>query len=431
MLVVAASACRKPEDDLGLELLPSDPLGTTVEDVAIRAYSIADTAIRTSGLSRHLVGSYLDPQFGSVKVGTVMQVRLSVGNVGNGLDTSGLVADSLVLVLPFDGINAGYGRFDPQVFQVFEIQNDLSADSLYYTDRVPSFDASADLVADRGGVVDPAPTSEVIIGTDTLAPQLRIRLDAALAERILNAFGTSALVDNTSFLQFLKGLYVTVDNGAQTPFQQGVLYLALLNANAGLHLYYHDTNGPGTTQRLLMPINQNSVRYSVVEFDRTQALDQGLAVALADTSVPATRCYVQALGGLRTGIRLPDVSEMTNDGRILVKATLEVPVSGTFDAALTPPTQLFIFRQDDDGDDQFLIDQLGGVGLIDGTYDADDRTYRFNITRHVQGVLNGSIANDPLELVPGSSGITVDRAVIAGPAAPDGGMRLQLTFTTY
>lgn len=122
---------------------------------------------------------------------------------------------------------------------------------------------------------------------------------------------------------------------------------------------------------------------------------------------------------------------MTNDGRILVKATLEVPVSGTFDAALTPPTQLFIFRQDDDGDDQFLIDQLGGVGLIDGTYDADDRTYRFNITRHVQGVLNGSIANDPLELVPGSSGITVDRAVIAGPAAPDGGMRLQLTFTTY
>ena len=89
------NGCRKPDDDLGLELLPGNELGLSGEEVPLRAYSFQQDRIRTSGLTRNLLGSYLDPQFGLVKTGIVTQLRLSSSNVGSGLDTTGLQADSL------------------------------------------------------------------------------------------------------------------------------------------------------------------------------------------------------------------------------------------------------------------------------------------------------------------------------------------------
>ena len=430
-VVLSLGACKKPEEDLGLDLLPGDPLGSTVETTLLRAYTVEDTVVRTSGLSRQLLGSYVDPQFGTVKAGLVAQIRLSV-NVVLGQDNSGLVADSIVLALPFDGANTYYGNLDPQVFEVYEITDDLSVDSLYYSDRVPAFIAE-DLVADRGGSITPRPTLRPVVGSDTLAPQLRIRLSNELAGRFLAAFGTSAMTDNTSFLQFFKGLYVTVNNGQQLPFEQGVLYFNLLNTASKVTLYYRNTLGtdPDLPLKFDLPINQNSVRYSVTEFDRSTAVDPGLNAALADTSLPASTTYVQAMGGLRTGILLPDIMEFANTNRALAKAELVLPISGTFNAFLGPPVQLFIFRRDSLGKDVFLPDQLAGIGAINGNYSASERSYRFNITRYVQGLLNGTIPNTGLELVPGSSGVSVNRAVLAGPSQAEGAMHLQLTFTTY
>jgi hypothetical protein len=217
------------------------------------------------------------------------------------------------------------------------------------------------------------------------------------------------------------------------PFEQGVLNLNLLSSGAKATLYYKDLSSPtpDTQLRLDLPINQSSVRYNVVAFDRSQATTPGLAEAIADTAMIAERVYVQAMGGLRTGIRFPDLDSLTHQGKALAKAELLVPIGGTFNPFTGPPTQLFVFRKDEDGKDAFLPDQLAGLGVIDGLYSSADRAYSFNITRYVQGLLNGSIPSGPIELVPGSSGVSVNRAVLAGPAGADGGMRLQLTFTTY
>jgi hypothetical protein len=432
MLVTMVVACRKPEEDLGLDLLPAEELGSGVETVAVRAYTRADTAIRTSGLTRQLLGSYLDPQFGLSRVGTVFQLRLSVNNVGAGQNNSGLVADSVVLALPFDGSTLPYGGTDAQVFQVFEVTEALSVDTLYHTDRIPAHDPLQDLVAVRGGTVKPQYVQRPVILGDTLVPQLRIQLDHAIADRFLNSFGQSQFVDNVAFQSFFQGLYVTVNNGAQLPFQQGILPLNLLSTAAKLTLYYRNTLvDPAQTLTLDFPIGQSSVRYTVVERDRDQALELGLLEALSDTSAPAQRTYIQALGGLRTGLRFPSLVPGAFTDRIVARAMLVVPIDGTFNPDLPPPTQLFAFRRSSAGTDLFLPDQLQGTGVVDGTYNSDQRAYRFNITRFVQGRLNGSIAEEVIEIVPGSNGITAARAVFAGPAHPDGGIRLELTFTTY
>src|SRR5690606_11753426 len=118
-----------------------------------------------------------------------------------------------------------------------------------------------------------------------------------------------------------------------------------------------------------------------------QALEPGLASALADTVSPARATYVQALGGLRTDIRFPDLMRFAERGLVLAKAELVLPLEGSFNPYLGPPAQFFIFRKGTDGVDAFLPDQTAGVVNIGGNYAPSPREYRFNITRYVQGVL--------------------------------------------
>jgi hypothetical protein len=169
----------------------------------------------------------------------------------------------------------------------------------------------------------------------------------------------------------------------------------------------------------------------VVDHDHEQAMDPALLMALADTVAPATLTYVQALGGLRTVIQFPNLMDYATTDLALAKAELVVPLGSSFNAYLVPPGQLFIFRKGEDGADAFLPDQTGGIGSIDGSYRGNTREYRFNITRYVQGVLNGTLPDTGVQLVAASNGISANRVVLSGPAAQERRMRLQLTFTTY
>jgi len=156
-----------------------------------------------------------------------------------------------------------------------------------------------------------------------------------------------------------------------------------------------------------------------------------LAQALADTALNQG-AYVQALGGLRTRVVMPHLGTFASAHLdALAKAELVVPIDGTWPQGAPPPTSLFVFRLNDEGEDLFLPDQLDNGLAIGGEFDADAGEYRFTITRYVQNVLNGNYANSGLSLVSGNSGISVNRAVLAGPDAPSDRLRLVLTFTSY
>ncbi len=425
------TGCKKPDEDLGLALLPGDPLGTIVDTSALRAYSFADTMLRTSGLTRNLVGSYVDPDFGLLKTGIVTQVRLATSNVGLNQDTSGLQADSIVLALAFELPNSSYGNLNPQVFRVFEVAEDLFIDSLYHTDDFPEVVAN-DLVYPHRSLITPDPFNTVAVTNDTLVPQIRIRLKDELATRFLNAFGTADLVDNTSFLTFFKGLHIAVDNGVQVPYQAGILHINTLSTASKLTVYYKDANSsePELDRTFDMLMNSNCVRYTVVERDRAQALTSAVEQALLDSTAPAPLLYLQTLGGSRAAIRFPGLSAYADQRLALARAELVLPIAGTYYPYYAPPSLLFLFRQVD-GTDAFLPDETGGIGGIGGTFSAPDQEYRFAITRYVQGVLNGTIPDNGFEVVTSSNGVSANRAILSGPDHPDHPMRLELTFTTY
>ncbi|HQW99885.1 MAG TPA: DUF4270 family protein [Flavobacteriales bacterium] len=432
-IVLVFLGCRKPDNELGTDLLPNDPVGVVVEQATLRAYTFVDPAVQTSGLTRNLVGSYLDPEFGSLQTGIVTQVRLTTNNVGQGMDTSGLSADSIVLALAFEATNTHYGNLNPQRFQVFELTEDLSIDSVYHTDDVPEVDA-LDLVYPHAGEITPRPFNTVTTPDGELPPQVRIRLSNALAERFLDGFGTSDLVDNTAFLQFFKGLYIKVEGSGQAPDQGGIMYLSTLSSASKLTVHYKDAQSaePELARSYVLDINGNCVRYTVARHDRSVALTPAITNALMDTVTPASLVYVRTLGGLRTAVRFPDLAERLGSGRLVAKAELVVPIAGSFYPYYLPPTQLFLFRKGTNGEDLFVPDQLtGSTSGIGGLYASAEKEYRFNITRYVLAIANGSVPNNGVVLVAGSSGVSANRAILGGPEHPQTPMRLELTFTTY
>lgn len=429
MGLVALGGCRKPEDDLGLSVLdPADTLGTVLTDTSsIISWPRQDSAVRTSTLSANLLGSYVDDVFGPVSTGIATQLRLSVNNIGPA-DPS-LVCDSLILSFAYTTTTPLYGDLDPQVIRVFRLTEDLHTDSIYKNNHQPAADV-IDLVQGAPRLFTPSPTAGPVIGGDTLEPQVRIPLSTDLGNELLGLWGSATLADNASFLAYFKGLVVRPDNPGQAPLQGGAWRLNLLSGSSKMTLHYH--NGAGEALTFDFIIGSSSMRYTFSTFDHAAASLPELPLALADSTHGQSATYVQSLGGLRTELRFPWLDQYRSTPyRAVAKAELVVPVAGDFHDTYLPPDQLFAFRKADDGTDLLVPDQIAGQGTVGGFYDAEANEYRFNLTRWVQGVINGTYANTGLSLVPGSNGVSVNRTALAGPLHATSPMKLVLTFTTY
>jgi hypothetical protein len=428
--LLASQGCRKPEDGLDHSLLnPSDTLGTFRTDTtSIIAWPKEADPIRTSGLSANLLGSYVDDRFGTVTTGIATQLRLSVNNVGPA-DPS-LLCDSLVLALAFSGAGAVYGDLDPQIIKVYRLTQDLLTSSIYNRDSIPATDGQ-DLVQGSPHLFTPSPDTGPEIGGDSLPPELRIPLRTDLGNELLSQWGQATLANNTSFLDYFKGLYIVPDNDAQMALQGGVWSFNLVNGASKMTLYYHDANGAVSSFDFI--IGAESQRYTTAVFDHSTATVPGVPQALADTTLGQVETCVQGMGSIRTEIRFPFLDRFAEVNlRAVAKAELIVPIAGEFHDTYTPPTGMFAFRKGDDGSDKYTPDQRSsGLIPIPISYDAVNKYYRFNLTRWVQGVVDGTYANTGLSLVPDNRGTSVARAVIGGASNPDTPMELVITFTTY
>ena len=422
----ASTGCKKPEDELGLSVLdPADTLGTTQTDTcSILCWPSSDSPTQTSAqsssqlLSANILGRINDDRFGILSAGFATQVRLSVNNVGPADPT--LTCDSLVLAFAFAITDPLYGYTDPQVISVFRLAEDLSIDSVYNNDRVPQTETT-DLVQGAPRLISPVTGTGPVIDGDTLEPQVRIPLSTDLGNELLAQWGQSTLADNPSFLAYLKGFYVVPGGPDPAPGQGGAWRMNLLDGSSKLILYYHSATD---TSKFEFTIGTEGVRYTTASFDHSAATTGMLAQALVDSTLGQTETYVQALGGLRTQVRFPNLSAYANTPyRALAKAELIVPVPQTPTLELPAPIQLTAL----------INDSLGQTipGLFGGLYDPVANDYRLNLTSWVQGILNGTYANTGLSLVVLNKRTTANRTTLAGPTNPDVPMKLVLTFTTY
>ena len=422
-LLFPFTACKKKDSNIGLDVQGGEALGlNTIDTFEIRTYTEQRDSITSNLKSNDNLGSYQDPKFGKVDYGFVSQILLSSNNPNFG-DVSAISIDSVVLAMQYSTLTnvSKYGYLDAQTFEVYELDQDIHLDSTYYTFSTVTTKPT-NLVVPGTEVITPNTIDRVVVGDDTLDPQMRIHLDTNLGWHFINADANGDLVDDATFKQFFKGLQVKVNNGSQLDNEGAVLYFELKNSNSKLTIYYKE----GTTSKSFdFVINDDAARFNQVNFDHSGTYVEQV---LNDTASGMYEFHYQA-NNLWAALEFPDLEHIISENGLIVnKAELIVPAQFYPTSELFVPPDMFVFYKDENQKD-FLVPDFSNP---DGAYRDADGSYHFLITRYLQRVLSGELPNNGIRLSNSYFFSTATRAVLNGPLSTNKKKpKLIITYSNY
>ena len=235
--------CTKPQTDIGLGLRPpTDSLQVRVIDTATVVFqTVREDSLETDELSTGLLGQVHLPGFSQVTAGLVTQLRLSATDINFGVNP---VADSMFLQLRYTG--SVYGRLLPQHLSVQPLSDSLSLDSAYHSNLTVET-TGEEWVGDGFGPWTFEPTTDLFVGADTLAPQLRLPLKLDAAQSILD-LDSAAFDNNAAWFDIVPGIAIQHAGGGHG--------IAALDINSGLsvmRLHYHNDNDTAFYDFLISP----------------------------------------------------------------------------------------------------------------------------------------------------------------------------------
>ncbi len=404
--LITISSCKKVESDLGVDVLPSsDQLGLEVDTFELNSYSSLEDSLRSDEFSSNMLGSYNDETFGKTKASIYTQVRLSV--IPSFTDLSNTFVDSVVLSL---NIVDFYGEHDDQTFEVYEITEDIYRDSNYYT-NTDKTNSGINLVKPGFETFAASLTNSPVIDGEALDPQMRIRLNETFGDMILNS---DSLTSDAIFAEYFKGLFITVNNPAQSYGQGGIYSFDMENDETKVTIYYHNSTD---TTKFEMPINDKCARFTSMEHDYTGTK---IEQQLADSTLGNEFYYVQAGQGLIGNLMIPSLLDLTNDGPVIInRAELYLPVQYYSASAYSPPTRTLAYGLNDENEIYTMPDFSLGVSIYGGNYNDDKKAYVFNIIRYLQDVVNGTVMNNPVRILPTGSVVTPHQVILSGKNSPN------------
>ena len=411
LLAVVVFSCSKEANKLGTSVVPANSRLQFGYDTAvtINAYSMIDDSVRTDETSLNVLGSYWDPVFGITTASIYGQLRLP--STGHSFGTNPVI-DSAVLVLSFSG---AYGDSSAmQTIKIHEVAEQMFYDSIYYSNKSLQIDpiplASKTFLA--------SPYDSVLVDTVKVSPRMKIRLDQsapAFIQKLLTA-STTVMASNDEFIKYIYGLYLTAESPAG-PNQGLLMYLNLESTISGLTLYYKNDETDSLSFDYV--INSSSARYNNYNHFSYAQADPGFIqqVVQKDTILGKNTLYLQAMGGVKTVLKFPDLSNLTQNGKIAINEARLVIYDGEHNSTYKAPGSLILIRQKSDGDIAFLPDQYIGDTYFGGTYDSTLYNYNFRITRYIQSLVAGTeLSSTRLFLLAPSAAVRGHRLVINGTA---------------
>jgi len=414
-LLISVSSCKDP-DELGLEVQPtSDQISVLKSDSAtLFTRTVKEDSLPSKSVSLQLLGSYTDPVFGRSDASFYTQVLLGL-SFSNTADT--LIPDSLVLSLAYSG---HYGdTTTPQVVHVYQLTESILSDTGYYTTKTFS-DSAIDLANNFTFI--PKPSDSVLVGSSNQPAQLRIPLSMAKASEILSFAHRPALSDNSAWLSFFKGLYVKTD-----PILNGgtISYFDLYSSYSKLTVYFKKSSDT-TTLHYDFSL-YNGIRVNHQEHDYTGST---VGNQLNNSTFNDSLNYIQAMAGVKTKITFPYLKHFTDSGKIIVnKAELEITVQPTSTDVFAAPAKLLLVGIDSLGTSYLMTDYFEGLSYFGGTYNSTNRTYKFNIARQLQGILDGRISDNGLYLIVSGAVVQGSRVIIGSGKNSNYPMKLHLYYT--
>ncbi len=407
------NGCKEP-DDLGINVLPvSDLSSLNIADTfSLQTTIVREDSIPSSNTSNSLLGAINDNVFGSSNAGFYTQVLLNSISLNPNFGTNP-VCDSIVLTLDYTGY---YGDTTSEhSFTVSELSEDIHADSVYYSNK--NFSISNTLGTLQTSDIHPA--DSIVLNGVVSDPHLRIKLDNTLGARFLDPANAGNLSDNTTFLNFFKGIYVSdvIISGSGT-----ILYFGLTKSMSKISLFYHNDAEDSLQYDFLLngtgKINHYSHDYSSAAF-------------YSDLNIPHLNsdfCYVQSLAGIKTKIELPFLNNLIQNGNISInKAEIITNLDNSSTATYAANPSLFLVGIDTAGKSYFLPDFIESTTGFGGTLTSN--SYTFLITRYIQQILSGTRTNNGLFLVSSGAASSAYRTIVGGSGNSTLKMKLRIQYT--
>ncbi|MAI23716.1 MAG: hypothetical protein CL828_06635, partial [Crocinitomicaceae bacterium] len=348
------TGCKKPTTDIGLDFAQEDLLGLHQTDtLGLRLETVREDSLETSHLSTAVLGNMEHPFFGLHHASFIAQLRLSAPDIDFG---SNPVVDSIYLSLNYTGDR--YGQLGPQYIRVEQLVDTISLGSDYYSNQIIS--------TTQVNLADPAfqpvllnPRENLFIAGDTVAPEVRVYLDNAFGQSLLEA-NSSIYDSNQAWQEYFPGLLIAPDpNGPG----QGAVGIDVLTGLSRMRLHYHsDTDSSGTYDFSINALSPRINLFTHQWYPPFQALDEAYITTL-DGSLQAG---VFSGAGLKTRVQFPGLSSWESeraDNRAVHKAELWLPVDPYYNDPRYPiPSQLFILSENEEGEAVPTPDQTS-IGL--------------------------------------------------------------------
>jgi len=248
-----------------------------------------------------------------------------------------------------------------------------------------------------------------------------------LGEKLINA-DSSDVVNNDVFLEYFKGLYIK----SEKETSEGGSIISLVGTT--LRLYYNndendEKNEPDT---LYMPysVSQFSARVNSIEHDYsgTEFFD-----GLNDETSEDSLIYVQATGGLQSKIYIDDLTNWKDSVNTAInKAELvfQVDTLASEVEKYPPPRQLLFTVLDEDGQEFLPVDYLFSPVFYGGRLNTEDYTYSFNITQHLQQIIDEDAENNGFFLTPARKNSEANRVILKGSKSQPG-IKLIITYSKF
>ncbi len=417
LVSVALASCKKKEYQLGSDLIDQGDLlaGSSTDTFDIITYTFAEDSIISDNAANVLLGSYKDPLFGDFDASFYTQFRLA-GVDPNFGDPSTIVIDSFVLGLEYLGY---YGELDDQTFEVYELTEDLSIDSTYY-----SFSSAAhngiNLVPAANAVITPEPFEPTIVGEDSLTAQLRIYLDTNLAWSLINeaTSGSTTFSSNEEFLNFFKGLYVKVNNSGQADGEGAAFYFDINDPSSKATIYFHQDT-VATTYDLL-------INSECADFTHIEVVNTGMPVdqVLQDSTQGNQTYYAQAFQH-RAAISIPGLLDLP-ENIIVHRADLELPIQYQSGHKYQPGVNVSVATRADSSSTDLV-----SVGVL-GVYDEINKRFQIDVREYTQAIVNKTLdltelIVSPLYFINSAERIVFNGKNTINKVKP----RLVLTYTSY
>jgi len=416
LTLLMLGGCKKNDETLGLDLLPgSNVLDSRYsnETGSISSYTFTDNKIRVDKPDYNVFGSFNDPLFGRTTASFAAQFRLPYYPSY----AQDAVLDSAVVSLVYRKV---YGdTITPQEVKVYRLVQPLNFDAQYLS----SFDPKTltnDTVIGMANFTPKFRTDST--GQDTLVQEISVRLNDNIGNMLLKADSLD-MINNDVFLNFFKGLYIE-----SQPLQAGGGLVYLRSHASLLNLFYHTADADSLVFSYQLTTNSADVPYFEHDYSNAWFADH-----LNQENVEDSLVFVQPTGGTKVKIDVPSLDNWTDSTNCMInKATLTFHADTTMsDFHQYPmPSQLFLKTIQEDGSEAFPIDSQLSLAYYGGVYNATDATYTFNITQHLQQILDGTVQNLGFYLVSATRKNSADRVVLKGSNSSQP-IQLEINYTRY